>query len=429
MSVRRTRSIVVTMIVGMLAMWAAPARAQSNDEVFPSFQFNFSTPGARANALGRAFIGLADDASASITNPAGLLRLTRPQAAIEFKSTTLDVDRLASRNSLTTLVPTTFSSTINSVSFLSISKPIGQKFAVAFTRHEFLNYRETFNLDVRAIPNHPTGNLFFPVNGSSDFKGVDYAGSIAVALNDRLKVGASLSFNQLSAKASASRFGFDPNLNETNELQNKTVIDDNASAMGATVGVLLQPNPKVSVGIQFAKGPHFTVSEDVLNGSNLSFDGFPVDVHINVPTRIGFGLAARPSSRLLVAFDIVRIGYSSLAKDFTVIFDSDLLTAADYAIDDVVEVHAGGEYLILTSGTHRVFVRGGVFSSPDHRTKFLGSNDPALEAVWNATYNLLPRKTDVVGTVGAGIVVGSRLQADLAYVVSREVVASLGIRF
>src|SRR4029078_8756828 len=66
MNARRNRSIVVTMIVGMCAVWAAPARAQSNDEVFPSFQFNFSTPGARANALGRAFIGLADDASASI---------------------------------------------------------------------------------------------------------------------------------------------------------------------------------------------------------------------------------------------------------------------------------------------------------------------------------------------------------------------------
>jgi len=423
MNARRNRSIVVTMIVGMCAVWAAPARAQSNDEVFPSFQFNFSTPGARANALGRAFIGLADDASASITNPAGLLRLTRPQASIEFKNTTLDVDRLASADSLTTLKPTTFSSTINSVSFFSVSAPIGDNLAVAFTRHEFLNYREKFDLAERPIPGHPLGHSFFPVHGDSNFKGTDYAGSIAFAMSDKVKVGASLSLNQLSAKSEATRIGFLVTDNST------TVIDDTASAMGAAFGILLQPNPKISVGVQFTKGPHFTVSEDVVNSSNQSFFGFPADVHINVPDRFGFGIAARPNSRFLVALDVVHIGYSSLTKDFLVIFDSDELIADDYEIDDVVEVHAGGEFLILSTSTHRIFLRGGVFTSPDHRTKFLGSLDPAVDAVWNATYNLLPRKTDVVGTVGAGIVVGAHLQADVAYVVGREVVASLGFRF
>lgn len=58
---------------------AAPLLAQSNEETFERFQFNFSTPGARASAMGRAFIGLADDASAATTNPAGLIQLTRPQ--------------------------------------------------------------------------------------------------------------------------------------------------------------------------------------------------------------------------------------------------------------------------------------------------------------------------------------------------------------
>jgi hypothetical protein len=60
-----------------LGLAAGRARAQSNDEVLPQFQFNFSTPGARANAMGGAFIGLADDGSASISNLAGLVRLAR----------------------------------------------------------------------------------------------------------------------------------------------------------------------------------------------------------------------------------------------------------------------------------------------------------------------------------------------------------------
>jgi hypothetical protein len=38
--------------------------------------FRFNNPGARANAMGGAFIGLADDATAAYTNPAGLTILT-----------------------------------------------------------------------------------------------------------------------------------------------------------------------------------------------------------------------------------------------------------------------------------------------------------------------------------------------------------------
>src|SRR5262249_5626813 len=109
--------------------------------------------------------------------------------------------------------------------------------------------------------------------------------------------------------------------------------------------------------------------------------------------------------------------------------DNPPLTGKEYAINDVTEVHAGGEYLLMTGQGRSIFVRGGFFSSPDHSTKYLGTSDAAENAVWNATYNLLPRKTDIVGTVGAGITLGAKAQIDLAYVVSREFVFSLGVRF
>ena len=61
---------------------ASPAAAQ-----VPNIGLSLFSPGARANAMGRAFIGVADDASAAITNPSGLVNLTRPQVYVEFKST------------------------------------------------------------------------------------------------------------------------------------------------------------------------------------------------------------------------------------------------------------------------------------------------------------------------------------------------------
>jgi hypothetical protein len=52
-----------------------------------------------------------------------------------------------------------------------------------------------------------------------------------------------------------------------------------------------------------------------------------------------------------------------------------------------------------------------------------------LSASEVATYDLLPRKTTIAGTVGAGFVFGKRTQLDLAYVGTREFVVSLGARF
>src|SRR5262249_51851891 len=108
---------VVLALVMVAGAMAGTATAQSNDEVFLALQWNFSTPGARANGMGRSFIGLADDATAAIANPAGLMNLTRPQVYGEAKNTQLKTDRLAAPDSLTTLVPTTFQSNVNSLSF------------------------------------------------------------------------------------------------------------------------------------------------------------------------------------------------------------------------------------------------------------------------------------------------------------------------
>src|SRR5205814_7244177 len=109
----KIRAVRVVLVLLMACFGAtALADAQTNDEVpYPQLQWNFSTPGARANGMGRSFIGLADDATAAITNPAGLMNLTRPQVYVEYKNTKLKTDRLADPESLFTLQPTTFEST------------------------------------------------------------------------------------------------------------------------------------------------------------------------------------------------------------------------------------------------------------------------------------------------------------------------------
>jgi len=442
------------LIAAVIGAFPSTASAQSNDEVFPQLQWNFSTPGARANAMGRAFIGVADDATAAVTNPAGLLRLTKPQVYFEFKSTDIKVPRLADPESLFTLAPTQFTQVVGVPSFLSASVPVGSRLAFGVTRHEFLDYQESFNLSARPIPNDPGFDIFNPVTGSSKFTGVTYAGSAAFKVNDHLQVGVTLSSNHLSAVSQATRFAFlGPSsvnqfaLTTSTIVKNQTAINGTSSAFGATLGLLWETSDgKVSAGFQFTKGPSFQVSEtEVVNpgfGANPQvqltplpftgppFNGSAVTVSIHVPNRAGAGVAFRPGARLLIAADAVYIGYSSLAQDFTVVFPGSSLVASQFSVANVVEAHAGVEYLLTNSAEHRVFVRAGVFTNPDHTTRFCGcSSDATDNAIATAQYNLLPRTTGVFGTAGVGFVFGKRFQADVAIIGTPELVASFGVRF
>jgi hypothetical protein len=74
--------------VGLCAA-SGPARVLTNLPVNSILQFNFQNPGARPLAMGGAFIGLAEDASAVRSNPAGLITLSRPQVGLEVRRTGL----------------------------------------------------------------------------------------------------------------------------------------------------------------------------------------------------------------------------------------------------------------------------------------------------------------------------------------------------
>ena len=49
----------------LLAASVLPASAQTNERIYEDLDFRFVTPGARAVAMGKTFIGLADDATAA----------------------------------------------------------------------------------------------------------------------------------------------------------------------------------------------------------------------------------------------------------------------------------------------------------------------------------------------------------------------------
>ena len=88
-SLQRQRWFSAAILVSFLFPAFGEAGGLSNAETFGGFEFNFNNPGARSLALGGAFIGLADDATAAVANPAGLVILQRPELSGEVKFTQL----------------------------------------------------------------------------------------------------------------------------------------------------------------------------------------------------------------------------------------------------------------------------------------------------------------------------------------------------
>jgi hypothetical protein len=427
----------------MLALTTS-AGAQSNDEVYPNLQWNFSAPGARANGMGRTFIGKADDASAAVTNPAGLLSLTRPQVYGEFKNTKLTFERLADTDSLRTGRLRSTSRDITGVSFASVSVPVGSRLAVAFSLHRFLEYREDVSLADRDVPGTTPLSVTFPVNGHANFTATAFGGSVAYMVTNALRVGVTAAANRLETDTLATRTGTGrPGFpTPANIIVQQTSVNGSQMAMSVTVGLLFRlPDDKITVGGSYTKSPKFTVQENLqsnpgrlqtpaVNLPLVQSSGFPKPVEINVPDRLGAGIGIRPNSKLLVAGDIVRVNYSSLTKNTTIIFDPDVVLSTDFETPDVFELHAGVEYSAYSMKENTLLIRAGVFTDPAHLVRFVGSSrgDAVAFAFNNAAYRQAG-KDKTRGTVGAGLVLGRRSQIDVAYAFGGDFVASAAVRF
>jgi len=436
---RNIVTLVVAAVVAVLDLQAGVASAQTNEEIFQQFQWNFSTPGARAAGMGQAFIGLADDATATVTNPAGITRLTRPQVYAEYKRIDTHVERLAAVDAIVTQQPTVFGVPVNSVSFLAASAPIGSQVAVGFSRHQFIDYREPFQLAARPIPNSPAGANYFPVDAEVNFNGAQYGATIGTAFSG-LRLGATVSVDQLTSDTRNTRFyyqGSGFNATSTGIVVYRNTITGTDTQFSWTIGALYQPYEKLSAGFVYTKGPRFHLNETYqINPSEgahtaaplIDVPGWPRLITIHVPDRLGLGVAARPHQRVTVAVDFLRVAYSNLTNDLTVVLNPETVFPSDYIANDATEIHVGGEWAIVT-GAQPVFIRSGFVRNPYHGTVFLGTSSSAVNAVQNGLFNVNPRNDDMRMTAGAGFVYAQRVQVDVAYVWAREFIASTAIRF
>ncbi|HXT21124.1 MAG TPA: hypothetical protein VN923_10260, partial [Thermoanaerobaculia bacterium] len=418
---------------------ALPLAAQSNDEIQSALQWNLSTPGARSLALGGAFLGLADDATAAYANPAGLAQLSQPELSVEGRGwdfTSRFVDRghrpstgvtgigvdtvdglqLGERSDRTAAV--SFASYVHS----------GRRAAWALYRHQLADFEATLvSHGPFAGPREAPGRAV-PASSHLHLDIESWGAAAAYRPRAELSVGLALSWQRFELRSRTQRFDrrdrsgdpfvdsltggfFGPADFLPGNVLNVQTLDGSDDALTGSVGVLWRPAAEWSAGAVYRRGGDFGFRARYVHGPASDRPG-TVEPTVggagtfHAPTSWGAGVAWRPRDELVIALDWDRVGYSALADDLVNV----LLAARDegrvFSIADADEVHLGAEYQAVRWRLPVAF-RLGLWHDPDHRLRYSGSN-VVLQA------RFAPGEDELHVCGGLGMVLG-RAQVDVAF--------------
>lgn len=328
-------------------------------------QFNFAPPGARSLAMGATFIGVADDATASESNPAGLVILSRPEVSAHV--------RLSSffntfPNTVSGIGSDRFKDDSTGLSFLSYVHPFG-RIAVSGYYQQAANFKS-----------HSQFSGTF--TGFEDFDNADSASStfrldnlgFSTALRIRSNVFAGATIRRSSLNLDYGTFSvftictFDEATGQCpidQSIRVERTIDDGGSKMTFNAGMLLDFNP-VSIGVVYKQGADFefgarNVFQEKTETANVDQENVSTE-SVKVPATYGVGFSYRPRDVWRLSMDIVRISYSDLSTNVS---DPSTGETRFLKVDDGTDIHFGGEYTMFVKETP-MSLRAGYYHEPDH---------------------------------------------------------------
>jgi hypothetical protein len=450
----------------LLAPTPSLEAAQRPQDPDTTVQFNLSTPGARSLALGGAFLGLADDATAAYTNPAGLTNLTvgGSEVALEvrhwrFNETfpsggnedlTFDQSGGPTNVGIDTLVGFDFQTTESEetgLSFLSYAHVFPRGVTVALYRHELANFSSQFESQGGFLTlDDFTGGMrqvldfrLDPKRSFTDLEIVNIGASGAFELQlpsieSSLSLGLGVSYyefdlesrvdfydwedavgNDVVDRMTGNQFGpadFSPD-----NIYNTVFQSGEDEAFGMNFGFLLKigRQRRWSVGGVFREGAEFEtrfVEFECDFAAGPPFGNCPQvsgDERgtITVPDAYGIGMAYRAhGGRTKVLLDVNRVEYSQRATDFRI--DAFGSEENDFITEDSDEVHVGFERIFLV--VESLFVgtlRLGAWNEPFHELEYKGPDELSRA--------LLRDPDDEIHlSIGFGLVIKEDYQIDIA---------------
>jgi len=379
----RIGAAILCCLLGGTVAWAQEA----------TLQFSFSNPGARSLGFGGAFVAIADDATAAFANPAGLVQLARPEVSIEGRhwsySTPFTAGGRVSGEPTGIGIDTEpglrfgqSSADISSLSFLSVSFPVG-RWSIAIYRHRLADF-ESSTATNGLFGESPSGGT---IRGADlrtffDLEITTHALSVGRVLSDTLSLGFGLTYFDTTFGARDEFFDVDrptldgkfgPNSYFPDMLfgVQDTLIE--GTDWGFVAGFLWQFAPRWTLGGVFRQGPEADVVISLVSGPAFEPE-IPAGTILEAvsgetlefPDVLGLGVAFRSSSEAVtVSLEWDHVEYSSIIDSLTF--------ATEEVLDDANELHAGLEYAFLQAKP-LVAIRVGAWLDPDHRFRNEGGD-------------------------------------------------------
>lgn len=377
----------------LLACTLLPVAAAG--QVGIAFEFSFSNPGARSMGLGGAFVALADDATATFANPAGLVQLLDPEVSLEIRHWSYSTPftytgRLTGQptglglDTRTATERRDFDKDLTGMSFLSLVYP-RKKWTFAFYRHLLANFEvrsATQGLFAEGPGPLDTFRLFDRLD-RTELEIVGYGLTGAFEILENLSLGLGLTYFDGLLEGEQDQYRWDEDSLEgyfgatsylAEKLVHRTDFVADGADIGLNVGLLWHLSDNWTLGGSYREGPTFLLEVDLIGGPASDDPGLPpgtvysIDSPIAYPDVYGAGLAYRsPGKRMTLSFEWDHVGYSSIFESLSEVTSSEL-------IDDGEELRLGTEYVFL--GSQPLFaLRAGIWRDPDHQVQSSQDNE------------------------------------------------------
>jgi long-chain fatty acid transport protein len=285
---------------------------------------NLNGIGARAIAMGGAFVGLADDFSAVFWNPAGLGQLKRTTFGLTGMG-------LLPKGSYSTSIPNMFypnldptldvdaelPSTIYFGGLAGIYTPVGDSLVAGLAVYTPSGLGANWNgpdfAEVSGIPGIPNSNI----NWKSFFGIITLSPALAVNLQDRYFFGATLNVNYGMFNIGRTAGWMLDEMTSYRIDMGQYEESSTGLGFGATLGALLKPIDQLSFGVSLRMPSIINFSGDASLGEYGTIEGFfgldlsamglqdssDLERKVTSPMWLGIGLAFQPIEKLTVTAD------------------------------------------------------------------------------------------------------------------------------
>ncbi len=300
-----------TLIAALAALVLLPSIAPANG-------LNLNSLGSRAQAMGGAFVGVADDFSAVFWNPAGAAGFR--QATYGFFATDLrpttsyDLSIKPDIFYIPEDPPPTVEARTRKANYLGFLgacyRPIGRNVVVGLGFGTPSGMGTKWNgADFAGL----AGGTAY--DWSSKVEGFSFSPLVAVKLGDRISVGATVNvqYGNFGLKTPAGSADLGDGTVDLGQYEENM----HGWGIGATFGVLARPLERLSVGLTVRTPSTMTYKGSALM-SYLSLYGLPdtsrLERKMTWPLWIAGGVAFRPVPRLLVSADVQWTQWSKLGR-------------------------------------------------------------------------------------------------------------------